>query len=118
MSIPATMTVIEVPAFGPPSNLTTGERPVPSPAPGEVLVRVVAAGGQPGRCHAVSRQLPAPARGLRRARPRNLWHRGVGGRGHLRLDGRRQRVRPRIRWRVRPVLHGSGPAVPASPGGR
>ena len=44
MSIPATMTVIEVPAFGPPSNLTTGERPVPSPAPGEVLVRVVAAG--------------------------------------------------------------------------
>ena len=44
MSIPATMTVIEVPAFGPPSNLTTGERSVPSPAPGEVLVRVVAAG--------------------------------------------------------------------------
>ena len=44
MSIPATMTVIEVPAFGPPSILTTGERPVPSPAPGEVLVKVVAAG--------------------------------------------------------------------------
>ena len=44
MSIPATMTVIEVPAFGPPSILTTGERPVPSPAAGEVLVKVVAAG--------------------------------------------------------------------------
>ena len=44
MSISATMAVAEVRAFGPASNLTMGERPVPSPARDEVLVSVAAAG--------------------------------------------------------------------------
>ena len=36
--------MIEVRALGPPSNLVLGERPVPSPDPDEVLVKVAAAG--------------------------------------------------------------------------
>ena len=44
MSIPARMTVIEVRAIGPSSNLVSGERPVPSPDADEVLVKVAAAG--------------------------------------------------------------------------
>ena len=38
------MTVVEVLAFGSASNLVTGERPVPLPAPDEILVKVAAAG--------------------------------------------------------------------------
>lgn len=44
MSIPATMRVVEITEFGPADNLKIGERPVPTPAAGELLVRVAAAG--------------------------------------------------------------------------
>ncbi|WP_341992579.1 NAD(P)H-quinone oxidoreductase [Azorhizobium sp. AG788] len=42
--IPATMTAITIPVPGGPEALVPGERPVPQPAPGELLVKVDAAG--------------------------------------------------------------------------
>ena len=44
MTVPQTMTVIEVPQAGGPEAMTLGTRPVPKPAPGEVLIEVAAAG--------------------------------------------------------------------------
>ena len=44
MSLPATMRCIEVPTPGGPEALVIGERPLPAPGPGEVLIRVAAAG--------------------------------------------------------------------------
>lgn len=44
MSVPQTMTAIEIAGFGPPDVLKPTTRPVPAPAAGEVLVRVAAAG--------------------------------------------------------------------------
>lgn len=44
MSLPATMTAIEIPEPGGPEVLVVATRPVPSPADGEVLVKVAAAG--------------------------------------------------------------------------
>ena len=44
MSIPETMTAITLPRFGAPDALTPAHRPVPSPGPGEVLIKVAAAG--------------------------------------------------------------------------
>jgi putative PIG3 family NAD(P)H quinone oxidoreductase len=38
------MNVVEIPQFGPPSVLRAATRPVPAPAPGEVLIRVEAIG--------------------------------------------------------------------------
>ena len=43
-SIPTRMTAIEIAAPGGPEVLRAVERPVPPPSPGEVLVRVDAAG--------------------------------------------------------------------------
>ena len=42
--LPAAMTVIEVATPGPPESLRPVSRPVPEPGPGEVLIRVAAAG--------------------------------------------------------------------------
>jgi putative PIG3 family NAD(P)H quinone oxidoreductase len=42
--VPATMTAIEIEAFGPPEGLKAASRPVPTPGDGEVLVRVSHAG--------------------------------------------------------------------------
>ena len=44
MPHPATMTVIEARGAGGPEVLHPGERPVPRPGPGEILIRVAAAG--------------------------------------------------------------------------
>lgn len=44
MSLPATMKVIQYAAPGEPDVLAIGERPVPAPAQGEVLIKVAAAG--------------------------------------------------------------------------
>lgn len=44
MRIPDTMNVVEIIATGSPASLGIGRRPVPAPGPGEVLVRVAAAG--------------------------------------------------------------------------
>src|SRR3984885_2833916 len=44
MSVPAEMTVVEIAAPGGPEQLKLGQRPVPKPGDGEVLVRVAAAG--------------------------------------------------------------------------
>jgi NADPH2:quinone reductase len=43
-AVPADMAVIEMSSAGAPEVLVTGRRPVPRPAPGEVLIRVEAAG--------------------------------------------------------------------------
>jgi NADPH2:quinone reductase len=42
--IPTTMRIVEVPTPGGPEALVLGERPVPQPAAGEVLIKVAAAG--------------------------------------------------------------------------
>ena len=39
-----TMRAVEITAFGPPEGLRLGERPVPAPGPGELLIRVAASG--------------------------------------------------------------------------
>ncbi len=44
MTLPATMRAVEITAPGKPEVLKAGTRPVPQPRPGEVLVRVAAAG--------------------------------------------------------------------------
>jgi NADPH:quinone reductase len=44
MTIPETMTAIEISAPGGPEVLTSCTRPVPRPGPGEILIKVVAAG--------------------------------------------------------------------------
>ena len=44
MTLPSTMRAVEITEFGKPEVLRIGERPVPQPKPGEVLVRVAAAG--------------------------------------------------------------------------
>ena len=44
MSLPETMTAIEIPEPGGPDALVAGVRPVPTPGEGEVLVKVAAAG--------------------------------------------------------------------------
>src|SRR4029453_15033481 len=38
------MKVVEIAQFGPPEGLRIAERPAPEPGPGEVLIKVVAAG--------------------------------------------------------------------------
>jgi len=43
-AIPAVMQVIEIPHPGGPEVLRAASRPVPQPRPGEVLIRVAAAG--------------------------------------------------------------------------
>ena len=43
-TVPSTMRVVEVGAFGPPEGLTVGDRPVPVPSSEEVLVEVAGAG--------------------------------------------------------------------------
>ncbi len=43
-TLPKTMTAIEIPSFGGPEALVPGNRPVPQPGPGELLVKVAAAG--------------------------------------------------------------------------
>ena len=42
--LPATMAVVEIAQPGPPEALRPGRRPLPRPGPGEVLIRVAAAG--------------------------------------------------------------------------
>lgn len=44
MTIPETMSAIEIPKPGGPEALVLGKRPVPKPGPGEILVRVRSAG--------------------------------------------------------------------------
>jgi NADPH2:quinone reductase len=44
MRIPSTMRAVEVPSFDGPTAMRVVERPVPRPRPGEVLVKVLAAG--------------------------------------------------------------------------
>ena len=44
MTLPARMTVIAIKAPGGPEMLVPEERPVPAPGPGEILVKVAAAG--------------------------------------------------------------------------
>ena len=44
MSLPETMTVVEISEYGGPEVLKPASRPVPQPAPGEALIRVAAAG--------------------------------------------------------------------------
>ena len=44
MTLPETMTAIEIAEFGPPEGLRPASRPVPQPAAGEVLIQVAAAG--------------------------------------------------------------------------
>ena len=44
MALPNRMRAVEIPKPGPPEVLTLTERPVPEPRPGEVLIRVAAAG--------------------------------------------------------------------------
>src|SRR5262245_26921536 len=61
MSIPSQMTVIEISSFGGPEVLRPATRPVPSPGPGDVVVRVEAAGvNRPDISQRLGRYPPPP----------------------------------------------------------
>lgn len=49
-NIPAAQTVIEIKAPGGPEMLVPATRPVPEPKPGEVLIRIAAAGVNRADC--------------------------------------------------------------------
>ena len=92
--LPHSMTAIEITAPGGPDVLKPTTRPVPQPGPGEVLIRVKAAGiNRPDVLQRAGR-LSAAARRLRPAGP------GSGGRdrgGRLRGVSGWQRRRPGLR---------------------
>jgi NADPH2:quinone reductase len=60
-NIPATQTVIEVKAPGGPEMLVPATRPVPDPKPGEVLIRIAAAGVNRADCLQRMGRYPMPA---------------------------------------------------------
>ena len=64
------MRVIEISQFGPPDVLRIAERPAPEPGPGEVLIKVAAAGVNRPDVIQRLRQVPAAARRVRHSRPR------------------------------------------------
>lgn len=73
MSLPATMRAIEIARPGGPEVLTLTDRPLPVPGPGEILIRVAAAGVN--RPDALQRAgAYDPPRGLRPARARSRRH--------------------------------------------
>ena len=85
--IPAEMTYIRIDRFGPPEVLVPAPMAVPRPAPGEVLIKVAAAGDQPARRAAAPGRLPAAARRQRRSRPRGRGRDRGPGRGRRGLAG-------------------------------
>ncbi len=83
-SLPDTMTAIEIPEPGGPEALVPGTRPVPRPGPGEVLVRVAAAGiNRPDVMQRMGRYPPPPGApdipGLEIAGPVAALGEGVSG---------------------------------------
>ena len=59
-ALPAEMTVIETRAPGGPEALVTGRRPTPAPGPGEVLIRIAAAGVNRADCLQRAGNYPLP----------------------------------------------------------
>lgn len=59
-ALPAEMTVIETPVPGGPEALVPGRRPVPRPGPGEVLIRIAAAGVNRADCMQRAGSYPLP----------------------------------------------------------
>ena len=59
-ALPADMIVIETPAPGGPEALVPGRRPVPRPGPGEVLIRIAAAGVNRADCLQRTGNYPLP----------------------------------------------------------
>ena len=59
-ALPAEMTVIETPSPGGPEALVPGRRPVPRPGPGEVLIRLAAAGINRADCMQRAGSYPLP----------------------------------------------------------
>ena len=59
-ALPAEMTVIETPKPGGPEALVPGRRPVPTPGPGEVLIRIAAAGVNRADCMQRAGSYPLP----------------------------------------------------------
>ena len=59
-ALPAEMTVIETPVPGGPEALVPGRRPVPTPGPGEVLIRIAAAGVNRADCMQRAGSYPLP----------------------------------------------------------
>ena len=107
-AIPARMTAIGISEPGGPEVLAPVEREVPEPAPGEVLVAVEAAGGEPPGRNAAPGPLPAAARRIGHSRAGNRGH-GGGARRRRRHSGDRVAgVRARHRRRIRRVLHRGG----------
>ena len=78
---------------GGPEVLEVREVPDPTPGPGEVVIDIAAAGGQPRRPPAAPRRLPPAARGERRPRPGVLRHDQRRRRRGRTLAGGRRGVR-------------------------
>ena len=116
MSIPETMSVVEITASGPPEALRIGSRPVPVPGAGEVLIRVAAAGVN--RADTMQRKgnyPPPPGASDIPGLEVSGTVRAVGG-GGVGSGGGRRCVCASCRRRVRRVLRGAGAPVPADPG--
>ena len=109
------MIAIEIQSPGGPEVLVPVERPVPSIGPGDVLIKVAAAGvNRPDVMQRQGRYPPPPGvtdiPGLEVA-----GHDRAGRSGSDGLARRRPRVRARVRRRLRGILRRAGAAVPADP---
>ncbi len=113
--LPQTMTVIETRESGGPEVLVPGTRPVPLPAPDEVLIVVEAAGIN--RPDVLQRQglYPAPKGASDLLGPRSGRRRRGRRRGCHALQGRRLRLRPGQWRRLCRVRRGAGIDHPARP---
>ena len=104
MTLPEKMTAIEIAAPGGPEALVPVERPVPRPGPGEVLVRVAAAG--------VNRPDVMQRQGTTRRRPARRTSQGSRSRAR---SSKRDRARPGCRTGSAPSSRGAATRSTASP---
>ena len=122
--LPAQMTVIGISKPGGPEVLLPETRAVPSPGPGEILVKVEAAGVNRPDVAQRSGSLPAAARRQRSAGARNRRRSGRTRRRCHQAQARRQGDVAGSRRRLRAILHRAGcagdggAAEPFDPGSR
>ena len=106
------MRAVEIAEPGGPDVLRLVERPIPEPGPGEVLIRIAAAGVN--RPDVFQRPAVHAAAGrLRSARTRSIRHDRRAGEGCHAMAARRSSVCAPRGWRLRPVLRRAGGPVSA-----
>ena len=106
MTLPARMTVIAIRAPGGPEMLVPEERPVPVPGPGEILVKVAAAGVNRPDVRQRQGTYPPPKGATDIPGLEIAGEVAALGAGRQALEARRQGLRARGRRRLRAILPG------------